>query len=196
MGKFYLMQSGTKIYIDDISENDIYIQDIAHHLTKICRYGGSLPLGCHYSVASHSIALYNYAVDSRMPVEVQKAVLAHDFSEAYLGDINGILKQHLPDYLKLEEKVTNIIESKYKISKDPEVRKIVNTLDKRILLDEVKALLPHRYREFKSQLGDIDPLGVQITPDVRLHAVRDTLLQNWEEVCFKEMVIDFGHEHE
>jgi 5'-deoxynucleotidase YfbR-like HD superfamily hydrolase len=162
------MNSGAEIDIENLSIDDINLEDISHHLTKICRFSGGLNLKHHYSVANHCIALYYYAMDNGLSIEVQRGLLMHDASEAYLGDVNGILKKFLPDYLEVEEMFTTLIETKYNLCTNPMTKEIINQLDKRILLDEVRAFMPHRYDRFKYQCPDLKPLGIKLYPEQEL----------------------------
>lgn len=179
---FFLMHSGQEIDLENLTIDQINLGDISHHLTKICRYGGGLDLRHHYSVANHSIALYYYAMDNNYPIEVQRSALMHDASEAWLGDINGILKQLLPDYLKLEKMVTNLVENKYNLSQDSMIKSVVSELDRSILLDEAKAFLPHRYERFKSQYPNIEPLGINLYPEQELSITKSMFLHCCEQL--------------
>lgn len=176
MSKYWLMHSGTKIHLDNMSIDDINLDDIAHHLTKICRYGGGLKLNHHYSVANHSIALYYYAMDQGLPLEVQKCLLMHDATEAYLGDVNDILKLWLPDYMEIEEMVKQLIWAKYQLPDDPMVDEIVNQLDKRILLDEAKAFYKDKYKHFADQYPHLTPLGIKLYPEQELSITKAMFL--------------------
>jgi len=173
---FFLMHSGEEIDIENLSIDQINLQDIAHHLTKICRYSGGLNLNYHYSVANHSIALYYYAMDNNYPLEVQRGLLMHDASEAYLGDVNGVLKKHLPDYQEIEGMFTSLIESKYSLSTDTMVKSIIHQLDKRILLDEAKAFCPRYYNRFKVGWESIEPLGIKLYPERDLSITKSMFL--------------------
>ncbi len=69
---------------------DIEIEDIAHGLSNICRYGGQCSE--FYSVAQHSVYVsYNCKPDNALNG------LLHDGSEAYLGDVPRPIK-HTPQY--------------------------------------------------------------------------------------------------
>jgi len=88
-------------------EEDIEIEDIAHALSMLPRFGGHLAQ--YYSVAQHSVECY-YLADP----EDQLQALMHDASEAYLLDIPSPVKQHLRDYKYAEQKIMKLIAKKYK----------------------------------------------------------------------------------
>ena len=88
-------------------KEDIDINDIAHALTMLTRAGGHFSK--FYSVAQHSICCALEAVERGYSTKVAMACLLHDGSEAYLSDITRPLKKNLPEYLKAEEKIQNMI---------------------------------------------------------------------------------------
>jgi hypothetical protein len=96
--------TGKHFYFLDPKPDMICIEDIAHALSNNCRFGGH----CRefYSVAEHSIWV------SRMCDNPLEGLL-HDASEAYLVDIPKPVKQHLPDYRVIEEKVMIAIADKF-----------------------------------------------------------------------------------
>ena len=87
--------------------SDINIDDIAHALSNICRFGGHcFPF---YSVAQHSVL-----VAAMAPPELKLAALLHDAPEAYLGDVIKPLKLLLGDrYTQFEELFTIVIGNKF-----------------------------------------------------------------------------------
>ncbi len=184
---FYITTSGRKIELPKFNVADICIEDIAHHLTKICRFGGALELGVHYSVASHSLYLVNYARQEGYSEEVQRYLLLHDASEAYLGDIPSGLKALLPDYKKIEKKVTQLIFMRYNIN-IPKNKEII-MLDKNIVLDEAASLSPHHYNFFEENLlnykGIYSPLGIKIKADGCLNYIRSTFLAECSRLDIK-----------
>lgn len=118
---------------------------IAHSLTKICRYVGSMPFDEHYSVANHTITLLDYAQKAGHTANVLRGILLHDASEAYLQDIPGPIKELLPDYVALEAKVTKRIFDYFNVHLTETELNTVKMLDKLILVDEMKALFPSFY---------------------------------------------------
>ena len=95
-------------YIDPFNPDPakICIEDIAHALSMIPRFGGHLPV--FYSVAEHSVMC---ALSSRH--EDVLAALLHDASEAYLMDIPSPIKSRLPGYKEAEANLMRIIANKF-----------------------------------------------------------------------------------
>lgn len=162
---YFITNSGVKIDLEKITIDDISLNDIAHHLTKICRYGGALELNKHYSVANHSVSLFYYALDNGLSEEVQRNILMHDAAETYLGDLVAGLKRLLLDYKEIESYVEKLICEKYQLSTNIAVKAIVKDLDSRIVLDEAKVLFSaDKYVAFEQQ-HKIQPLGIDIKLD-------------------------------
>ena len=84
--------TGVQFYPLDPDLHDVKIEDIAHSLAYTCRYRGHVKR--YYSVAEHSILVAEY-MRLRWPdqPELRASALFHDASEAYLTDINGIVKK-------------------------------------------------------------------------------------------------------
>lgn len=80
--------TGKAFDVFDPLEYDIDILDIAHSLSRICRFNGH----CHtyYSVAEHSV-LVSYFVSPKNALWG----LLHDAPEAYIGDIVRPIKRRL-----------------------------------------------------------------------------------------------------
>jgi hypothetical protein len=122
--------------------DDIYLEDIAHSLSQICRFNGNTKK--FYSVANHSILVMDCC-----PQENRKHALLHDSSESLLGDIISPLKESLgfERYKDLEKNIMNIIYERFNI--DPKVPQIVKDFDTIILHTEMRDLtnIPKEYIE-------------------------------------------------
>jgi 5'-deoxynucleotidase YfbR-like HD superfamily hydrolase len=93
----------------------INIEDIAHALSRQCRYNGH----CEgfMSVARHSIWVAERLDDEGYNTEVQLTGLLHDAAEAYLGDLVRPLK-HTPFgamYLEVEAALEAVIAERFSI---------------------------------------------------------------------------------
>ena len=90
----YLIPTWTRriVQIDRPKPEDFDIEDIAHALPMICRWGGQ---GIWVSVAAHSLAMANHAIKHGSPFALE--MLLHDAAEAYLGDQIGPLRRYLTD---------------------------------------------------------------------------------------------------
>lgn len=82
---------------------DINIQDIAHHLSLLCRFNGATSR--FYSVAQHSLYVSYFA-----PKKFHLWGLLHDAAEAYVGDVINPIKQ-LDEYDELR-----VVEKKIEVT--------------------------------------------------------------------------------
>ncbi|HRH68896.1 MAG TPA: hypothetical protein PLB89_05245 [Flavobacteriales bacterium] len=82
------------------------IEDIAHALARIPRFGGHTYFP--WSVAQHSLA-----GAALVPDEHKLAFLLHDSSEAYLLDVPKPIKKRLPEYMAVEERLMTVLASRF-----------------------------------------------------------------------------------
>jgi hypothetical protein len=132
----YWMQthSGGKFYFDDPENSDIRIEDIAHSLSNICRFGGHTKV--FYSVADHSVYV-SHLVDQRYALEG----LLHDAHEAYIGDAPSPLKWFLGDkYATLDKRLKLTVADHYGLN-TVESKGEVHEADMKALFAEKKWLL-------------------------------------------------------
>lgn len=83
--------TGRRFYPLDPRPEDVTIEDIAHALSNVCRWGGRVRE--FYSVASHSVHVAQI-VERKVP-RIALHALLHDAAEAYVGDVPTPLKHHL-----------------------------------------------------------------------------------------------------
>lgn len=99
--------TGGKFYVLEPEKTDFNVQDIAHALSNICRFGGHTRK--FYSVAQHSVMVSSIVKSlGGTPLE-QLWALMHDATEAYMGDVPTPLKGTLEGYREREDALMLII---------------------------------------------------------------------------------------
>jgi hypothetical protein len=160
----------------------VCLEDVAHHLTKICRFGGALDLNSHYSVAQHSIEILMYMYENgERDTKLLSVALLHDASEAYLGDVISPVKELIPQYKTLEKRILKVILEKYVGFYCPFMLKKIKDIDKRIVIDEAKTFHPKSVPLFTERNGcKENALGIIIK-----HRFSDTIKDiylNWAKI--------------
>lgn len=85
------ISSGGYVNIDNPDPKQIHIEDIAHSLSRICRFGGHV----RRDLATYTVAQHSILVSETVPPELAIVGLLHDAEEAYLGDMIRPVKQYL-----------------------------------------------------------------------------------------------------
>lgn len=149
--------TGRKFWPLNPRAEDVAIEDIAHHLSMICRYGGATRF--HYSVGQHSIL-----VSSMVPAELALEGLLHDAAEAYLGDMVRPIKRspELAYFPIAERLVEDAIAQAFGLRTDPEALAAIKRIDDQILVDEVRALSASPEPADHDAVPELAPLGVPI----------------------------------
>ena len=143
-GNWFQTFSGTQFFLTDPHPDDVSIEDIAHALSLICRFGGHTR--AFYSVAEHSVRCYHYVASlyPSCPI-LQLHTLLHDASEAYLGDVVRPLKVSTPFYADLERRTMRVIYDALGVPPmDAWQHEIVKDADNRLLMTERRDLIRHR----------------------------------------------------
>ena len=127
-----VMNSGQMVNLVDPDPDTILIADIAHNLSRLCRFNGAT--NRFYSVAEHSLYV-SHLVSSPHAF----AALLHDAAEAYLGDVVTPLKQLLPEFIEIETRMEYTIACKFNIP--VAMHPIVKEADRRAYLKERSELI-------------------------------------------------------
>lgn len=90
--------TGREFNLASPTPEQVFIEDIAHALSQLCRFTGHT--NQFYSVAQHSVA-----VSLRVPKEFALWGLLHDAAEAYVGDMSSPLKSICPEYRGIEHNI-------------------------------------------------------------------------------------------
>lgn len=122
---------GVNFDVANISLDDIHIEDIAHHLSNKCRFGGAVK--SFYSVAQHSVYVSGLAKEHPL------AGLLHDAAEAYIPDIVRPLQRYVNGLRKIEANLHRAIAEKFG-TKFP-YPEDVDWADGAILVDEARELI-------------------------------------------------------
>jgi hypothetical protein len=149
-GDWMQTASGRQFWPLDPQPGEVAIDDIAHALSLLCRFGGH----CRrfYSVAEHSVLLARAAEP-----EHKRWALMHDSPEAYVMDLIRPLKRDIPGYKEHEARVLQAISVRFNLFFG--IPAAVKLLDSRILMDE-------RAQNMESPPVpweiEVEPLGVQL----------------------------------
>jgi hypothetical protein len=105
---FIMMYSGIKFYPFNPKPEDVLLDDICYHLSRICRFNGGMSR--MYSVAEHSIR-----VAQILPKEYKIYGLLHDAAEVYFSDIPRPIKVGLRNKFGdfFDEFESNIMDAVY-----------------------------------------------------------------------------------
>lgn len=106
-GNWMQLGNGRVFYPLDPRPEDVFIDDIAQSLSRIIRYNGhsDQPI----TVAQHCVQCVFLGRRDKLNVHWLLALLMHDASEAFMGDMIRPLKMHMPDFRLAEVHVTNAI---------------------------------------------------------------------------------------
>lgn len=146
------------------------IEDVANHLSKLCRFTGAVR--CFYSVAEHSVRA-SYLV----PIEHALAALLHDAAEAFIGDVSRPLKALLPDYKTIEKRVEAAVFARFGLP--AELPGIVKIADLSMLAAEQRDLMPEHADDWACIEGvavpqeKIEPWDWQTARDAFLRRYRE-----------------------
>ncbi len=122
--------------------DEIKLVDIAHALSLMCRANGHFPH--FYSVAQHCVNCVEEAAARGYSERVQLGCLLHDASEAYLSDVTRPIKQLLPYYLEVEERLQNVIFDKW-------ITPTLTEDERRQIFEVDDALLYHEFMEIMGE---------------------------------------------
>lgn len=138
----------------------IDIDDIAIALSRMPRFTGHTTT--FYSVAQHSVLVAHV-----VPEEYALQGLLHDATEAYMGDMSTPLKQLVPEYKAIENRVERAICERFGLPFP--LHPSIKAADLRMLVTErrdlmPKPLAPHTDREAWTAFEGIEPFPWGVYP--------------------------------
>lgn len=132
--------TGLRFHPTNPSPDEIRLEDIAQGLSLTCRYAGQCEF--FYSVALHSVHVSDELMERGHGPKVQMHGLLHDAPEAYLSDIPGPVKAHLPEYRQMEESILKAVWKAFGLeTPDEDEWKVVKKADEELLNYEAEFLL-------------------------------------------------------
>ena len=132
--------SGHRIDPLHIKEDDIYLEDIAHALSLLCRGNGHIKY--FYSVAQHSLNCAKEAQSRGYSKHVVLSCLFHDASEAYMSDLITPIKKQMKEYQIIEDQLLETIFQAFHIKLKNEEKIIWKEMDQLLLEAELKEMMP------------------------------------------------------
>jgi len=196
--------SGRRVSLVEPDPESISIEDIAHHLSKLCRFAGASRT--FYSVAEHSLrvsAEFNSYTCPVMARALKVWGLLHDAHEAYLGDIIRPVKQ-LAGVREALEKSANALDEAiwhalalpllwsdqswafddHATNRRKDLVKLVGQRDSDLLYDEKCGLLsPEPWVEFPCKVRQpLNPIHVSTT--LSPAAAEAQFLTRWTELVY------------
>lgn len=166
--------TGLRFCYYDPQPQSVSLQDIAHHLSLLCRWGGACSQ--FYSVAQHSVL-----VSHLCPPALARWGLLHDAAEAYFGDLQGGIKLMLPEYKEMEVRAMQVIAERFGLPwpQPPQLKQF----DLLALALEARDLM-HQSEVLYDQHGNI--LKLELPPMV-LHAWSPAVAKSRFLVRFGEL---------
>lgn len=132
IGQWMQTISGKQFWPLDPRPEDFDIEDIAHALSNVCRFGGHTKF--FYTVAEHCVHV-SKVCDPEHALEG----LLHDATEAYIGDMVRPLKRSLPEYKVIENRIAEALARRFGLTYPwPHS---VKKADEGVLMAEQRALL-------------------------------------------------------
>jgi len=131
-GAWVTTYTGRRFHFLNPTPDEVCIEDIAHHLSLLCRFTGACRL--FYSVCEHSMR-----VAEIVPPHLRLSALLHDSPETYINDISRPIKytHKLED---TEKAIMGVIANKYKITPyAPEIKEADNIM----VATEARDLMPN-----------------------------------------------------
>lgn len=168
VGDWFLTFTGKQFYPLDPRPEDMCIEDIAHALSNICRFGGHSQN--FFSVAQHSVIVSNICAPEHAFLG-----LMHDAPEAYCGDVVRPLKYSLPDYIRYEDRIWEVVAEKFGIDHSTIVR--IKDADNTALMTERRDLMAPSEHKWSVPNPPLDspifPVGPHIAEHLFLERFRE-----------------------
>ena len=171
-GYYFPTLKGRRFYPSDPQPGDFDLEEIAHALSMICRFGGQIR--SFYSVGQHSVLVGRAVFGATGNHALALYGLLHDAAEAYIGDVVWPVKHasEMRGYKVLEQRVESALRRQFGLHPvQPDVVKhydlVLLATEKRDLREREDPHVRHEHDLARSSYGlhaDIAPLSERIEP--------------------------------
>ena len=179
------VRSGNLIDLFNPDPNKLLLSDISAALARICRFGGHTEY--FYSVLHHSLNCYYESRDRGYDYETQRMALAHDFTEAFIGDSVKPLKIHLETYNKIEEIFREIIYEKYSICGDYDKLKDV---DYDMSIFEARWMMKSKGEDSRWDEPSRQNPSLFVEDRIRLPQSESNIIKEFNQICDELRIFD------
>ena len=151
---------GRRVRPLDPTPGDIELEDVAHALSNLCRFGGHSRV--FFSVAQHSCLVADAVAESGGSADDTLWALLHDAAEAYLGDLANPLKHSTygEGYRVAENRLQAAVCARFGLPVEPP--ELVKQVDRAMLASERRALMVDVWEW--PELEGVEALEVEIEP--------------------------------
>jgi len=139
-GDWLQTATGGEFWPMDPRAREVRLDDIAHALSQLCRYGG-------HSTGFYSVAEHSVLVSQIVPPEHALPALLHDATEAYLIDVPRPIKRHLTNYAQIEQGLAVVIGEHFGVEL-AQLHPAVHKADNDILLAEREQVMAPAPRDW------------------------------------------------
>ena len=156
-GDWQLTYTGRQLWASDPRPGDFMIEEIAHNLSLICRFAGSVAVA--YPVSSHLVMVSDIVRNLGGTLEEQLQALLHDATESVISDIPAPLKRFLPQVKAAEQRIWRAMAKQFKIP--AKMSPLVKQADRIALITERRDLFQpseHRWAGYDA----VQPIAARV----------------------------------
>lgn len=179
--------NGTRFHILDPSPDEIFIQDIAHALSMLCRFNGQC--GEFYSIAQHCVHVADYVGDKIISEgsdirfasypDIMLRALLHDAAESYCSDVPRPWKKAIPEIKNYEDLISEVIYKKYGCSTS-DIEPGLNLLADAVIREADDVMLATEARDLDMNIRNdwtlnAAPMDLEIKPMTQSYAKQSFL---------------------
>lgn len=178
--------TGRKFYPLAPRPDDVCLEDIAHALSLICRWGGHARH--HFSVGQHSINVSLMVEHLGGDKRDCTYGLLHDGQESYVGDMVLPLKAsaEMDVFRRAEELVERAVFEHFGVKPEHDFNNLVKSVDRRMGVTEGRILLPNSEKTWKEQVAPFLepwPEGIVIREPRQPADVEAAFIRRYQELA-------------